>query len=415
MAIPNKFRLKYLLDRCLSKQETEQERLELELYFSDREILDNLDDLLLDSFFQTKELTDMHNERQNQLLHAIYSLEEKEYTLPLKVNYWKWMRFAAIFIAVLGSAIWIGKDNVHRTIVTTNNEQQASSKKKPIEEKIKLDRQPAQKTAILEIGNDTRLDLANLDSGQVFEKNGVTVKQTGDGAILLSFANQLPNAAAAKNILNTVKTPRGGTYKVVLADGTIVQLNSNSKLTFPSQFATNERRVTFEGEGYFEVAKDKTKMFIVTTAVGLKKQEVKVFGTSFNIMAYTDENAIKTTLVEGSVSIKELNSGTEILMKPNELVELGNTGMVKGIADLQAALSWRNNIFYFSNESIQNVLKQISRWYDIDIIYDNNLAETPVWGQMSRSKKLSEVLEILEKTNQLKFNIKGKEVHVNNK
>lgn len=414
MAIPNKFRLKYLLDRCLSKQETEQERLELELYFSDQDTLDNLDDILLDSFFQTKELTDMQNERQDQLLQAIYSLEEKGH-MPAKVNYWKWIRFAAIFIAVLGSAIWIGKDNVRRTVLMPNIEQQASSKKKPSEEKIQLDRQPAQKTAILEIGSDTRLDLANLDSGQVFEKNGITVKQTGNGAILLSFAKQLPNSTAAKNIMNTVKTPRGGTYKVVLADGTIVQLNSNSKLTFPSQFTTTERRVTFEGEGYFEVAKDKTKMFIVTTAVGNKKQEVKVFGTSFNIMAYADETSIKTTLVEGSVSIKELNSSTEILMKPNELVELDNTGMVKGSADLQAALSWRNNIFYFANESIQNVLKQISRWYDIDIIYNSNLIETPVWGQMSRSKKLSEVLEILEKTNQLKFNIKGKEVHVNNK
>jgi len=403
------------LDRCLSKQETEQERLELERYFLDQDILDNLDDLLLDSFYQTKELTDMHNESQDQLLHAIYSLEEKEHTLSAKMNYWKWIRFAAIFIAVLGSVIWIGKDNVHRTIVTTNNKQQASSKKKPIVEKVKLDRQPAQKTAILEIGSDTRLDLANLDSGQVFEKNGVTVKQTGNGTILLSFAKQLANSAAAKNILNTVKTARGGTYKVVLTDGTVVQLNSNSKLTFPSQFANTERRVTFEGEGYFEVAKDKTKMFIVTTDVGNRKQEVKVFGTSFNIMAYADETTIKTTLVEGSVSIKELNSGTEVVMKPNELIELSNTGMVKGIADLQAALSWRNNIFYFSNESIQNVLKQISRWYDIDIIYDNNLAETPVWGQMSRSKKLSEVLEILEKTNQLKFNIIGKEVHVNSK
>lgn len=414
MAIPNKFRLKYLLDRCLSKQETEQERLELERYFSDQETLDNLGDLLLDSFFQTKELTDMHNERQDQLLQAIYSLEEKE-LITEKGNYWKWIRFAAIFIAVLGSAIWIGKDNARRTVSMNNTEQHASSKNKPVEEKVKLDRQPAQKTAILEIGSDTRLDLSNLDSGQVFEKNGVSVKQTGSGAILVSFANQLPNSAAAKNIVNTVKTPRGGTYKVVLTDGTVVQLNSNSKLTFPSQFATTERRVTFEGEGYFEVAKDKTKMFIVTTVVGNRKQEVKVFGTSFNIMAYADETTIKTTLVEGSVSIKELNSGTEVVMKPNETVELGNTGMVKGIADLQAALSWRNNIFYFSNESIQNVLKQISRWYDINIIYDNNLAETPVWGQMSRSKKLSEVLEILEKTNQLKFNIKGKEVHVNNK
>lgn len=407
----NDNRLRYLLDLCLSGQESKAERDELDGYLSDKNVLENLDAVLLDLFFQQKELIDMPSQRQHQILEAIYTVDTKIPSVK-RFNYLKWTAAAAIFLGILFSTIWLGtQKQLFKGLNVVNKKEQIDNNPSG-KGKASRDDMLANKNTILQMGNGSRLALESLDSGKVIEKDGVHLQRTSDGTLLIQLKPGIEQERNYANNINTITTPRGRTYRIMLGDGTVVHLNAESRLSFPTTFGKDERRVTFEGEGYFEVAKDKTRRFFVNTNVGNQKQEISVYGTQFNISAYNDANAIKTTLIEGSVRIKSVNTGHEVLMKPNELVVINHTGLTKQPADLESSLAWKNNYFYFADLPIQEVLQQISRWYDVDINYQGKIPGERVWGQISRTKKLKEVLEILEKANHIKFQQKGKEVIV---
>ncbi|WP_312399110.1 FecR family protein [Sphingobacterium sp.] len=411
MTPSNDNRLRYLLDLCLSGQESKAERDELDGYLSDKNVLENLDAVLLDLFFQQKELIDMPSQRQHQILEAIYAVDTKIPSVK-RFNYLKWTAAAAIFLGILFSTIWLGtQKQLFKDLNVVNKKEQIDNNPSG-KGKASRDDMLANKNTILQMGNGSRLALESLDSGKVIEKDGVHLQRTSDGTLLIQLKPGIEQERNYANNINTITTPRGRTYRIMLGDGTVVHLNAESRLSFPTTFGKDERRVTFEGEGYFEVAKDKTRRFFVNTNVGNRKQEISVYGTQFNISAYNDADAIKTTLIEGSVRIRSVNTGHEILMKPNELVVINHTGLTKQPADLESSLAWKNNYFYFADLPIQEVLQQISRWYDVDINYQGKIPGERVWGQISRTKKLKEVLEILEKANHIKFQQKGKEVIV---
>lgn len=411
MTASNDNRLKYLLELCLTGQESKAEREELDGYLSDKNILENLDGALLDLFFQQKELIDMPSQTQNQILEAIYAVDTKTPSVK-RFNYLKWTAAAAIFLGIVFSTIWLGTQKQLFKDLNVVNKKEQIDKNQPGKEKESRDNMLANKNTILQMANGSRLALESLDSGKVIEKDGVHLQRTSDGTLLIQLKPGIEQERNYANNINTITTPRGRTYRIILGDGTVVHLNAESRLSFPTTFGKDERRVTFEGEGYFEVAKDKTRRFFVNTNVGNQKQEISVYGTQFNVSAYSDAQAIKTTLIEGSVRIRSVNTGHEILMKPNELVVVTNTGLTKQPADLESSLAWKNNYFYFADLPIQEVLQQISRWYDVDIHYQGKIPGERVWGQISRTKKLKEVLEILEKANHIKFKQKGKEVIV---
>lgn len=206
----------------------------------------------------------------------------------------------------------------------------------------------------------------------------------------------------------TVRTPVGGTYQITLPDGTKAWLNAASALTYPTQFDKERREVILEGEGYFEVSKDPNRPFIVTT----KSQKVQVLGTRFNINAYNDEVASKTTLVEGSVRVSATNT-KHVTLNPNEQAVYVN-GMAKVVAvDASEYISWTKGEIVLTNLHLPEVLRQLERWYDVRFEYsDKGLSDKTVFGVLDRSLPLSDILKSLEKSYNIKFKREGRRVNI---
>jgi len=190
--------------------------------------------------------------------------------------------------------------------------------------------------------------------------------------------------------LNKVSTPRGGQYKVQLPDGSKVWLNASSSIRFPSVFPAAERRVEITGEAYFEVVKDPSRPFTVS----FNGTEVQVLGTSFNVMAYADERVSKTTLVEGSVSIR--NHRSHAMLRPGQQAALLPGGRIQtDFKPVDEAVAWKDGMFYFKNAGVKDVMRQLSRWYDVEISYRGEVPVKQFTGRVSRDVNLSEILGML--------------------
>jgi len=206
---------------------------------------------------------------------------------------------------------------------------------------------------------------------------------------------------------NLIETPRAGQYQVNLPDGTRVWLNAASSLRYPSRFSGTNRTVELTGEGYFEVAKNKQHPFVVKT----EQQEVQVLGTHFNINSYTDESSTSTTLVEGSVRVTALN-GENRLLKPGEQSQLKGKVMEVAQVDPETVLSWKNGDFVFQGDDFKSIMRKISRWYDVEVVYEGDFADLKFGGYISRTKNISAVLSIMESTGKVHFNVKDKRITV---
>lgn len=207
---------------------------------------------------------------------------------------------------------------------------------------------------------------------------------------------------------NKLTTPRGGQFKLVLPDGTKVWLNSASTLRYPTAFSGKDRIVELEGQGYFEVAKNAAQPFKVM----VDNMEVQVLGTDFDVMAYPDEATVNTTLLTGSVQVKE---GTTLqLLQPGQQAVLDNqrhTVSVKN-ADLKKVTAWKNGLFVFNNMALPAILREVARWYDVDIVYAAKPSEELYGGGIGRNLNLSGVLDLLEASGYNHFKIEGRQVTV---
>jgi transmembrane sensor len=206
----------------------------------------------------------------------------------------------------------------------------------------------------------------------------------------------------------TASTPRGGTYAFTLPDGTKVWLNAASNLTFASTInSADTRTVELTGEAYFEVAHNKTKPFLVKTGA----QTVQVLGTHFNVKAYPDETTTKTTLLEGLVRVSSKENQAVNLL-PNQQALLSSTLHVVPI-DAQDAVAWKNGFFMFDNETLESAMQPIARWYDVDVVFEDEASKAGVYfGKISRYDNISKVLNMLTKTDLVAFRIEGKTIHV---
>jgi transmembrane sensor len=193
-----------------------------------------------------------------------------------------------------------------------------------------------------------------------------------------------------------VNTPRGGTYQVTLPDGTKIWLNAASSLKFPSTFVhLKNREVELTGEAYFEVAHNAEKSFRVKS----KGQVIEVLGTKFNINAYIDEPATRTTLLEGAVKVSTSGMAAkniEVRLKPGQQTTLQNNKLIASDANMEEAFAWKNGLFSLNNESLESIMRKLSRWYNIDVEYKGNIPERQFGGEISRNTNLSEVLETLK-------------------
>jgi len=268
---------------------------------------------------------------------------------------------------------------------------------------------PGGNRAILTLSSGEKVVLDSAANGELLKQAGLTITKSKDGELIYTTDN---NTAAGELVINTIETPNGGQYTVVLPDGSRVWINAASKLTYPAAFSGTERRVELVGEAYFEVAKNKSMPFSVKTA----SQEVEVLGTHFNVSSYADEPAIKTTLLEGSVRISldgQVNSYRTL--KPGQQSVLADKHLDVLPANIEEAIAWKSGDFMFENQTLPEIMRKISRWYDVSVEYQQNANTQQTFsGTLSRSRNLSAVLKMLEETSNIRFKIKGKHITVIN-
>jgi len=268
------------------------------------------------------------------------------------------------------------------------------------------DVKPAPNNTTLTLANGKTVVLNHLKAGSFFQQGSIRVKKRANGSLEINaLANN--NSRHADNEVNTISTPIGGHYEVVLPDGSKVWLNALTTLKFPSVFTHNERKVELMGEAYFEIVKNKEMPF----KVQFNNSLVKVLGTHFNIMAYQDEAQSTTTLLEGSVAISK-NSMQKMLLPGQQAVIVPSRQQIDISPAEAGAVAWKDNLFLFHDDNIKSIMRQLARWYDIDVAYQTNTAHKEYGIRMSKSKNLSEILKNLELTGTIHFKIDGRRVVV---
>ena len=258
---------------------------------------------------------------------------------------------------------------------------------------------PGLNKTFLTLENGSRISIDSASIGEIATQGGVKITKVKEGLIVYTNVPIKGHIPAFNH--NIITTSNGAQCQIILSDGTTVWLNAASSLKYPTAFSRGKRKVELKGEGYFEVAKNKAMPFKVVT----KYQEVAVLGTHFNINSYADEPTTKTTLLEGSVKISQLNTPNSLKLKPGEQSTLTPKKDIK-IAQVNTdhAIAWKSGLFQFENSDVETVMRQIARWYDMDVEYKGKVPNIKLWGEVHRSSNPLKVLEILSYFN-LKYKI----------
>ena len=311
----------------------------------------------------------------------------------------RYLKYAAIIVAFVlaGGTWWMVKENPEEIISVELSETSMLS--------------PGTPKAYILFSSGQRMDLTTTEHDTMIMEKGMQVRVGSSGKI--SYVPGDSGSILKQEIVyNTIVVPRGGEYKLELADGTLVWLNSDSELRYPVKFAGSQRDVWLKGEGYFEVSKNPEKPFRVV----VDDMIVKVLGTSFNINAYKDRGNILTTLVSGKVDIQDMSGKSLVVMSPNQQVDFRHGKISVQEVDVTRFVSWIDGKFYFNDMTLENIMSQLQRWYDIEVFFvDEELKSYPFTGVIRRDFTAGQIFEIIEKTTRVKFNVRGKCVTVNHK
>lgn len=303
-----------------------------------------------------------------------------------------WLRIAAaiLIVAGIGAYLWLLSSTDKPGITQTTLA------------RIENDVKPGGDKAILTLSDGSEIMLDSAANGQLAMQQGAEVIKLADGQIRYKASSVARSNAEV--IYNTMSTPKGGQYQVTLPDGTKAWLNAASRITYPTAFNDKTREVRIDGEVYFEVAQNPKKPFKVFIE---GKPAVEVLGTHFNINAYKDEPVTATTLIEGAVKTKG------IILKPGQQARVSedNKIAVEPNADIVKVMAWKNGKFNFEDLNVEEVMKLITRWYDIEVVYANKPPDVEFFGSMSRNVPLSTVLKLLEGA-KVRFTIEGKKLIV---
>jgi transmembrane sensor len=279
---------------------------------------------------------------------------------------------------------------------------------------------PGENKAILTLANGVKVVLNNTKAGELVKQSGISVRKSSNGTIVFQVTKGLDAEQNAEASWNTLETPKGGQYQIILSDGSEVWLNAFSTLRFPTVFSPKQREVEVTGEAYFRISKhtigqsSTPQPFVVNT----NKQKIKVLGTQFNVNSYQDEQTVTTTLLEGSIAVspfqKDLSKKVEtVLLKPGQQSELGNSGTFEvNTVDVREAIDWQKGYFAFHNEDVYQIMRKVARWYDIQVIYESSLPKDKLGGTLSRYQDVSKIFDVMQRTGLFKFKIKGKTVYV---
>ena len=320
---------------------------------------------------------------QNIINDPRFSAPPVQRTLPFYKNRYYISAAALLFICLSAGLLFFNNyapdDQTQRNNLVKNNIAPGSNK------------------ATLTLEDGRKIILTDAINGNLARQAGVNISKTADGQLVYKISNQ----ENKKLSYNSIETPRGGQYQVNLPDGTRIWMNSASVLKVPTSFAAQtSRRVELAGEAYFEVAHDPKHPFKVKTA----NQEVEVLGTHFNINSYTDEASTRTTLLQGRVKVNST------LLKPGQESVLTSNSILVKPADIETTMAWKNGYFIFKNEDLPGIMRKISRWYDVEIVYPESLADKHFEGSISRFKNVTEVLRKFELTGNIHFKIEGRRI-----
>lgn len=374
-----------LIDRYLINEVSPEEENTLIEFFESFQGSQEWDEELLGS----KELV------EKKLEHALKeSVQKKKKSIYWNIGFSLWYKVAASAVIILSIGFFL-------------NNRFSDSPSIPLlsERKVDVDLAPGADIATLTLADGSIINLSDSVSREIILSEGSVVQKNEHGQLVYNLA-KIPKSSEVT--YNTLSTPKGGQYQVILPDGSKVWLNSETSLRFPTSFVGNERKVDLIGEAYFEVAKDKSKQF----KVNVKGMEVLALGTEFNVNAYEGDEISSTTLFEGSVSVSKETE--RVLLKPGQNAKLNkaNGTLNQGQADLEADVAWKKGYFVFNNEEIKSIMLKLSRWYDADIEYEGNMTNKRFTVIISRRSNISEILEILENTGTIHFKIEGRRVKV---
>lgn len=262
---------------------------------------------------------------------------------------------------------------------------------------------PGSTKAVLTLADGSTIELNKANNGTLANQAGAKIVSTNDGRLVYEN-NTLTKSKEIQYNLLTI--PRGGYYTLTLIDGTKVWLNSESSLKYPTEFLGNERLVTLTGEAYFEVAHINNKPFKVIA----NNQTVEVLGTHFNINAYTNEEQIATTLLQGSVKVSTANNAK--ILKPGQQANVFNNNITLKTVNVDDVVAWVNNDFVFENEELGSIMRKVARWYDIDVVCPTKMQDMQFTGNISRTKNIKQVLRIMDLTGTVHFKFEGRRITV---
>lgn len=277
----------------------------------------------------------------------------------------------------------------------------------PVKEVAAVVIKPGSEKAVLQLADGRLITLDSAGTGNLATDGGAQIVKQADGT--LSY-QQLNETGSGPLTYNEMRIPAGGYYKLRLPDGSLVWLNAISAIRYPTTFTGKERKVFIHGEAYFEVAPDKQKPFVVEVA---GKQQITVLGTHFNVSAYEDEAIIETTLLEGRVQVNTPGIKQPTLLKPGQQSILYNNGEIKTQpADVDMAVAWKNGFFQFDQTDVTAIMRQLSRWYNADIVLAPGLQGQTFSGKIPRKENIYKLLDIFERTNIIHYTIQGKQIKI---
>ncbi|MBX3255164.1 MAG: FecR domain-containing protein [Chitinophagaceae bacterium] len=399
-----KERLKYLLDQYGNNILTAGEAAELTAMLSDgdcdllvRQVLKDMlkehrdteelsvkdPELMLQGILNNRNtLQEKYNieEHERKTRTPVYSMRSYKRTSGIK-----WIAAAAGMVLVVTTLyLFLGneKDSLHQVSATN----QSSVDQLPVK--------PGGNKAYLTLSDGTVVNLDSMATGSFTTQGSARIVKSDNGQLEYVFSkekNPVP-------VYNTITTPKGGKYKIILPDGTSVWLNAGSSLKFPVAFAGKSRNVYLQGEGYFEVSKDPLMPFYVNAG----NSRVEVLGTHFNVNAYEDENAVTTTLLEGKVKVDQTgtagNTPASVVLRPGEQADLSKSGKITTRRDVNTGevVAWKEGFFDFKNIPVPDLMRQIVRWYDVDVEYRGEVPDTKLTGKISRDVNLDKLIDMLQ-------------------
>ncbi|HEY9362869.1 MAG TPA: FecR domain-containing protein [Chitinophagaceae bacterium] len=381
-----------LIERYLSEQSSSEETKNLKQLINDPEYLAKLgsimDEQLANNPFLASDYPQVIERLKNGIEKDIAQQKKLERVSSLRIVR-RWMAAAAVFILIASiSFLWSKKRD-------TDSDRELTVTSSPI--RIT----PGKDGAILTLSDNTTIVLDSADNGIIATQNGSDVV-LNNGQLIYKTKN---HAGVA---YNTMTTPKGRQFSLVLPDGTKAWLNAGSSLRYPTAFVGKERKVEVTGEVYFEVAKNERMPFKVKVN---ERMEVVVLGTHFNINSYSNEASINTTLLEGSVQIS--NETQNQILKPGQQANVNSDQKINIVnnVNLKKVMAWKNGVFDFDDASLQEVMRQLERWYDIEVVYEKGVPDIEFVGTLARDLSLEDILKGL-KLSEVNLRIEGRKLIV---